>query len=57
MFSSFLLMSMVVLGPGLRPRDGADPTDPSDKTGSLLDSESVLNNDSDGGMLEMGSLI
>lgn len=50
-------MSMVVLGPGLRPRDGADPTDPSDRTGSVLDSESVLNKDSDGSMVGTGSLI
>lgn len=46
-----------MLGPGLRPRDGADPTDPSDRTGSVLDSESVLKRDSDGGRVVMGSLI
>lgn len=50
-------MSMVVLGPGLGPRDGAEPTDPSDRTGSLLDSESVLSRDSDGDMAGTGSLI
>ena len=50
-------MSMAVLGPGLRPRDGADPTDPSDRTGSVLDSESVLSKDSDESMVGMGSLI
>lgn len=33
-FCSFLLMSMVLLGPGLRPRVGAEPTDPSERTGS-----------------------
>lgn len=47
---------MVVLGPGLRPRDGADPIDPSERPGSVLDSESVLNKDYDGSM-GMGSLI
>lgn len=50
-------MSMAVLGPGLRPRDGAEPTDPSDRTGSELESESVLNKDSDGGMVGTGSRI
>lgn len=50
-------MSMAVLGPGLRPRDGADPTDPSERIGSVLDSESVLNKDSDGSMVGTGSLI
>lgn len=55
-FSSFLLTSML-LGPGLGPRDGAEPTEPSDRTGSVLDSESVLSKDSDGDMAGTGSLI
>ena len=50
-------MSTMVLGPGLGPKDGADPTDPSERAGSVLDSESVLNRDSDGSMSGMGSLI
>lgn len=48
---------MVVLGPGLRPKDGAEPTEPSDRTGSVLDSESVLSKDSDEGIAGIGSLI
>lgn len=50
-------MSMATLGSGLSPRDGADPTDPSDRTCSVLDSESVLNRHSDEDMVGMGSLI
>lgn len=46
---------MAVLGLGLRPRDGADPTDPSERTGSVLDSESVLNEVSDGSRAGTGS--
>lgn len=45
------------MGPGLRPRDGADPTEPSDRTGSVLDKESVLKRDSDEGIERIGSLI
>ncbi|TNN82261.1 hypothetical protein EYF80_007381 [Liparis tanakae] len=52
-FSSCLPMSMAALGPGLSPSDGADPTDPSDRTGSVLDSESVLNKHSDDGMTQI----
>lgn len=51
-FGSFLPMS-AVLGPGLRPRKGAEPTDPSDRTGS--EKESVLNTDSKGGMVGSGN--
>lgn len=50
-------MFIVVLGWGLMPRDGADPTDPSDRTGSLLERESVRNKDSGGAKLETGNLI
>lgn len=45
------------MGPGLKPRDGADPTEPSDNTGSVLDMESVLKRESDEGMEGIGSLI
>lgn len=48
---------MVLLGPGLGPRDAADRNDPSDRTGSVLDSKSVLNKVSDGSTVGMGSLI
>lgn len=54
---SLLPMSMVLLGPGLRPKDGAEPTEPSDRTSSLLDRESAVSRDSDGGRVETGSLI
>lgn len=47
-------MSMLELGPGLGPSDGADPMDPSDRAGSVPDSESLLSNDSDGGTAETG---
>ena len=50
-------MSMLGVGPGLRPSEGAEPTEPSDSAGSLLDSESVLSRESDEGMEGMGSLI
>lgn len=50
-------MSSADVGPGLRPRDGADPTEPSDRTGSVLDKESVLRRDSDEGMGGRGSFI
>lgn len=50
-------MFSVAPGWGLMPRDGADPTDPSDRRGSLLDRESVLNEGSGGAKLETGNLI
>lgn len=50
-------MSTLVVGPGLKPRDGADPTEPSDKTGSVLDKESVLSRESDEAIEVIGSLI
>lgn len=50
-------MSSADVGPGLRPRDGADPTEPSERTGSVLDKESVLKSDSAEGMEGSGSLI
>jgi len=54
---SILFRSTLVVGPGLKPRDGADPTEPSDKTGSELDRESVLRRESDEGIEGIGSLI
>lgn len=43
--------------PGLSPREGAEPNDPSDRTWSELDIESVLSKASAEGMEGMGSLI
>lgn len=54
---SLLFMSIPAVGPGLKPRDGAEPTEPSDKTGSVLDRESVLNKESEGGIEGIGSFI
>lgn len=54
---SILFSSTLLVGPGLKPRDGADPTEPSDNTGSVLDMESVLKRESDEGMEGIGSLI
>jgi len=50
-------MSMLGLGPGLRPSEGAEPTEPSDSTGSLLDNELVRSKESEDGMEGTGSLI
>lgn len=35
-------MLSVLQGPGLKPSEGAEPTEPSDKAGSVPDRESVL---------------
>lgn len=43
--------------PGLSPREGAEPNDPSDRTWSELDIESVLSKASAEGIEGMGSLI
>lgn len=44
-------------GPGLRPSEGAEPTEPSDKAGSVPDKESVLSKASEEESVPIGSLI
>lgn len=44
-------------GPGLKPSEGAEPTEPSDKAGSVPDKESVLSKASEEGRVPTGNLI
>lgn len=52
-----MFKSIPAVVPGLRPREGAEPTDPSERTGSVLDRESVLSKESEGDIEGIGSLI
>lgn len=44
-------------GPGLKPSEGAEPTEPSDKAGSVPDKESVLSKASEEDRVPIGNLI
>ncbi len=43
--------------PGLNPKEGAEPRDPSERAGSVPDKESVRNKASEDDMVPIGSLI
>lgn len=51
------MLSVLQGGPGLKPREGAEPTEPSDKAGSVPDKESVLSKASEEDRVPMGNLI
>lgn len=51
------MLSVLQGGPGLKPREGAEPTEPSDSAGSVPDKESVLSKASEEDMVPMGNLI
>lgn len=51
------MLSALQGGPGLKPREGAEPTEPSDKAGSVPDRESVLSKASEDDREEIGNLI
>lgn len=51
------MLSVLQGGPGLKPSEGAEPTEPSDKAGSVPDRESVLSKASEEDKLPMGNLI
>lgn len=51
------MLSALQGGPGLKPSEGAEPTEPSDKAGSVPDKESVLSKASDEDRVPIGSLI
>lgn len=51
------MLSVLQGGPGLKPREGAEPTEPSDKAGSVPDKESVLNKASEEDRVPIGNLI
>lgn len=58
MFLSWLLvLSALQGGPGLNPSEGAEPTEPSDRAGSVPDKESVLSNASEEDRVPIGNFI
>lgn len=57
----FLSIGLLISGtpgvPGLRPKDGAEPTEPSERAGSVPDKESVRKRASEDDIVPIGSLI
>lgn len=51
------MLSVLQGGPGLKPSEGAEPTEPSDKAGSVPDKESVLSRESEDDRVLIGNLI
>lgn len=51
------MLSVLQGGPGLKPSEGAEPTEPSDKAGSVPDKESVLSKASEEDRVPIGNLI